>query len=55
MKGNLEARNLHYDKNNLGIQKARTTSNGIETVTYHVRYLGQKLCQTLPHNIREFK
>ena len=47
-----ETRNAHYDlltKNNLCIPKARTTSYGIETV----RYLGQKLWQTLPHSIRE--
>ena len=47
-----ETRNVHYDlrtKNNLCIPKARTTSYGIETV----RYLGQKLWQTLPHRIRE--
>ena len=47
-----ETRNVHYDlrtKNNLCIPKARTTSHGIETV----RYLGQKLWQTLPHRIRE--
>ena len=47
-----ETRNVHYDlrtKNNLCIPKARTTSYGIETV----RYLGQKLWQTLPHRMRE--
>ena len=47
-----ETRNVHYDlrpKNNLCIPKARTTSYGIETV----RYLGQKLWQTLPLRIRE--
>ena len=47
-----ETRNVHYDlrtENNLCIPKARTTSYGIETV----RYLGQKLWQTLPHRIRE--
>ena len=47
-----EARDVQYDlrnKNNLGIPNAKTTSYGIETV----RYLGQKLWQTLPHNVRE--
>ena len=47
-----EARDVQYDlrnKNSLGIPNARTTSYGIETV----RYLGQKLWQTLPHRIRE--
>ena len=47
-----ETRNVHYDlrtKNNLRIPKARTTSYGIETV----RYLGQRLWQTLPHSIKE--
>ena len=47
-----EARDVQYDvrnKNTLGIPNAKTTSYGIETV----RYLGQKLWQTLPHSVRE--
>ena len=47
-----EARDVQYDlrnKNTLSIPNAKTTSYGIETV----RYLGQKLWQTLPHNVRE--
>ena len=47
-----EARDVQYDlrnKNTLGIPNANTTSYGIETV----RYLGQKLWQTLPRSIRE--
>ena len=47
-----EARDLQYDlrnKNTLGIPNGKTTSYGIETV----RYLGQKLWQTLPHSVRE--
>ena len=37
------------NKNTLGIPNAKTTSYGIETV----RYLGQKLWQTLPRSVRE--
>ena len=47
-----EARDVQYNlrnKNTLGIPNAKTTSYGIETV----RYLGQKLWQTLPHSVRE--
>ena len=47
-----EARDVQYDlrnKNTLSIPNAKTTSYGIETV----RYLGQKLWQTLPHSVRE--
>ena len=47
-----EARDVQYDlrnKSTLGIPNAKTTSYGIETV----RYLGQKLWQTLPHSVRE--
>ena len=47
-----EARDVQYDlrnKNTLGIPNAKTTSYGIETV----RYLGQKLWQTIPHSVRE--
>ena len=46
----IEARDVQYDlqnKNTLGIANGRT--NGIETV----RYLGQKLWQTLARSIRE--
>ena len=47
-----EARDVQYDlrnKNTLGIPNAKTTSYGIETV----RYLGQKLWQTLPRSVGE--
>ena len=47
-----EARDVQYDsrnKNILGIPNAKTTSYGIETV----RYLGQKLWQTLLRSVRE--
>ena len=47
-----EARDVQYDlrnKNTLRIPNAKTTSYGIEAV----RYLGQKLWQTLPRSVRE--
>ena len=42
-----EARDVQYDLRNKNTRG--TTSYGIETV----RYLGQKLWQTLPHGVRE--
>ena len=47
-----EARDVQYNlrnKNTLGIPNTTATSYGIETV----RYLGQKLWQTLPRSGRE--
>ena len=46
------ARDVRYDlrnKNTLGTPNAKTTSYGTKTV----RYLRQKLWQTLPHSVRE--
>ena len=47
-----EARDVQCDlrnKNTPGIPSAKTTSYGIETL----RYLSQKLWQTLPRSVRE--
>ena len=41
--------NMTCEMNTLGIPNAKTTSYGEETV----RYLGQKLWQSLPHSVRE--